>query len=133
MTPHLFPLKYFLSYFSQFFFSASSIVLPCLYPSKCSIPWITKKLKNWSKVFPKFLASFFIIAGQRIISPIFLRSGKDKILVGLFLFLYFLFNSLDFFSSTHATEREYFFPKMSFFITRKSLSILLGHHFAEFF
>jgi len=69
--------------------------------------------------------------------------------VGLFLFLYFLFNFFEVFSSTRAIDKEYFFPNISFLIFRNgkegSLPLvlfirenspcmfLLGYHFAQFF
>ena len=92
--------------------------------------------------------SFLITVGQSIISPVFFENGKDKIFVGLFLFLYFLFISLEVFSSIRAIDKEYFLPKMSFFIFRNgkegSLPLalfirenspcmfLFGYHFAQF-
>lgn len=66
--------------------------------------------------------------GQRMISPSFLRKEKDKTFVGLSLPLYFLFIPLIFFAETSAKDKEYFFPKISFFI----LSIFLSRRMIYF-
>lgn len=58
-------------------------------------------------------------AGHKISSPLFSFKSKESTFVDLSLFLYFLFISCDCFSFTKAIEREYFFPKISFFILRK--------------
>jgi len=54
-------------------------------------------------------------AGHNIISPSFLRKEKERTLVALSFFRYFLFISLDFFSETYAMDREYCLPRILFF------------------
>ena len=66
-----------------------------------------------------------------MISPSFLEKAKESTFVGLFLCLYFLFISWDFLAETKAIDREYFFPKISFFIF--SYILFYFAQLAEFF
>src|SRR3989338_2396536 len=84
------------------------------------MPWITRKPSHSSYVRPSVfffsLASFFITSLHRRISPSLSLKGKERTLVALSFCLYFLFISFDFSGVMKATEREYFFPRMSFLI-----------------
>src|SRR3989344_2991348 len=86
------------------------------------MPWITKNFSHSSKVRSSFFTSFLITALHKTNSPSFLCNEKDKTFVDLFFPRYFLFSSLDLLRDTYATEREYFLPRISFFM----LSILFS-------
>src|SRR6185369_9473657 len=91
-------------------------LLPCRYPFKWSIPWITKYFKNFFSLISNSGASFLITSLQRRISPTLREYGKASTLVGLSFLRYFLFSSCDLRGETNAIEREYFFPRMAFLI-----------------
>lgn len=81
------------------------------------MPWITMKISSFWYGLPNSLVCDLMAERQSTSSPSFLLYEKDKTLAGLSLPRYFLFISRDFRGVTKATEREYFFPKMAFFIS----------------
>lgn len=83
------------------------------------MPWITKNKSKSGNFFSNFLVSVLMISGHKMSSPEFLSKEKDKTLVALSLFLYFLFKLLDIFLSTKAMDSSYLFFRISFLISKK--------------